>query len=125
MLDWKSILANLGGLIVGLYLFQGRYSSAAMKAMIEKPQNRREAAGKMIEALGGKLILLYFCFGSEDVVALIEAPDDETMAACSLLVGASGSLSAGSTTKLMSVETAMKAMEMAGRAASQYTPAAG
>ncbi len=102
------------------YLFQGRYTPTAIKAMVDNPQNRRDAAAKMIEANGGKLHHLFFCFGAEDVVALIEAPDDKAMAACALLVGASGAMSGGATTKLMTAEDAMAAMKAAKGAASSY-----
>lgn len=108
---------------MGFYLFQGRYAPAALKAMVEKPQNRRDAAAKMIEAIGGKLHHMFFCFGSDDIVALIEAPDDKAMMAGSLLVGASGSMSGGATTKLISVEDAMVAMQTAQKAAPSYRSA--
>ncbi|MCB2094121.1 MAG: GYD domain-containing protein [Rhodobacteraceae bacterium] len=108
---------------MGFYLFQGRYAPAALKAMVEKPQNRRDAAARMIEAIGGKLHHMFFCFGSEDIVALIEAPDDKAMMAGSLLVGASGSMSGGATTKLITVEDAMAAMQAAQKAAPSYKSA--
>lgn len=108
---------------MGFYLFQGRYVPAALKAMVEKPQNRRDAAARMIEAIGGKLHHMFFCFGSEDIVALIEAPDDKAMMAGSLLVGASGSMSGGATTKLITVEDAMAAMQAAQKAAPSYKSA--
>lgn len=105
------------------YMFQGRYSTDSIKAMVDKPQDREAAAGKLISSLGGKLHHLFFCFGVEDVVALIEAPDDETMATCALVVGASGSMSGGATTKLMTSNEAMAAMKKAKAATSSFTPA--
>ncbi len=108
---------------MAFYLFQGRYAPAALKAMVDKPQDRKAAAAKMIEAIGGKLHHMFFCFGSDDIVALIEAPDDKAMMAGSLLVGASGAMSGGSTTKLISVEDAMAAMKTAKGAASSYSSA--
>ena len=79
------------------YMFQGRYSAAALKAMVDNPQDREAAARPLIEAIGGKLHHLFFCFGSEDIVALIEAPDDKAMAAGALAVGASGAFAGGAT----------------------------
>ena len=105
------------------YLFKGKYSTDSIKAMVANPQDREKEAGKLIEALGGKLHHLFFCFGDEDVIALIEAPDDQTMAAGALVVGASGSMSAGSTTKLMTAAEAMAAMKKAGSATGAYKPA--
>jgi uncharacterized protein with GYD domain len=105
---------------MSFYMFQGRYTTAAMKAMVDKPQDREVAARPLIEALGGKLHHLFFCFGSEDVVALIEAPDDKAAVACSMAVGASGIMSAGATTKLMTSAEAMTAMAAAKKAAASY-----
>jgi uncharacterized protein with GYD domain len=107
------------------YLFQGRYSTNAIKAMVETPQDREAAARPLVEAAGGKLHHLFFCFGVEDIVALVEAPDDNAMAACALTIGASGALSSGATTKLMTAADAMKAMATAKSISSRYKPATG
>lgn len=107
------------------YMFQGRYTTDSLKAMVKDPQDREAAARALIEAIGGKLHSFFFCFGTEDVVAIIEAPDDEAMAAGALVVGASGSMSGGGTTKLMTSSEAMKAMKAAGAATARYQPASG
>lgn len=104
------------------YLFKGRYSTDSLKSLVANPQDREAEARKMIEALGGKLHHLFFCFGDDDVIALIEAPDDQTMAAGALVVGASGTMSGGSTTKLMTSSEAMSAMAKAGQATGSYNP---
>ncbi|NNK78710.1 MAG: GYD domain-containing protein [Litoreibacter sp.] len=107
------------------YLFQARYTTEAIKAMVNNPQDREAAARPLIEALGGKLHNLFFCFGADDVMAIIEAPDDEAMAACALTVAASGAFSGGATTKLMTSGEAMAAMKSAQKATASYTPATG
>lgn len=107
------------------YMFQGRYSTAALKAMVDKPQDREAAGRKLVEAAGGKLHQFYFSFGTDDVVAIIEMPNDNAAAACSLALGASGALSGGATTKLMTSAEAMEAMSAAKSAAKGYKPATG
>jgi uncharacterized protein with GYD domain len=107
------------------YMFQARYTAAALKAMVDKPQDREAAARPLVEAIGGKLHHLFFCFGAEDVVALIEAPDDKAMAAGALAIGASGAFSGGATTKLMTASEAMEAMAAAKKASASYKPATG
>lgn len=107
------------------YMFQGRYSTGALKAMVDEPQDREAAGRKLVEAAGGKLHQFYFSFGSDDVVAIFEMPDDTAAAACSLALGASGALSGGATTKLMTSAEAMKAMSGAKTAAKSYKPATG
>jgi uncharacterized protein with GYD domain len=107
------------------YMFQGRYTAAALKAMVDNPQDREAAARPLVEAVGGKLHHFFFCFGSEDVIAIIEAPDDKAMAAGSLAIGASGAFSGGATTKLMTANEAMAAMTAAQTASASYKPATG
>jgi uncharacterized protein with GYD domain len=104
------------------YMFQARYNPAAIKAMIDHPQDREAPARALIEALGGKLHHLFFCFGSEDIVALVEGPDDTMMAAGAMAIGASGGFSAGSTTKLLTSAEAMKAMQQAKTGLAAYKP---
>jgi uncharacterized protein with GYD domain len=54
--------------------------------------NRAEAASKALEALGGRMKDLYWTLGPHDVVAIAEAPDDETATAFALATGAQGSI---------------------------------
>jgi uncharacterized protein with GYD domain len=108
-----------------MYLYQGSYSAEAMKAMIANPSDRRAAAARMIEGIGGKLHHFAFAFGTTDVFALIEAPDDKAMAAGAMLVAASGAMANASTTRLIPVEEAMEAMRLAGKAAGTYKPPMG
>ena len=63
------------------YMYQMSYSRDAIKAMLAKPTDRKAAARQVVEATGGKL-LEFFCFGSDDVVVIAEAPSDAAMAAC-------------------------------------------
>lgn len=105
------------------YLFQGRYTAAALKAMVDEPQDREAAASAVIEAVGGKLHSLFFCFGSEDVIAIYEAPDDKAMAAGALAIGAGGAFAGGSTTKLLTPDEAVQAMKIAQSAQAKYKPA--
>lgn len=107
---------------MAFYMFQGCYTPAAIKAMVDNPHDREAAARPLIEAVGGKLHHMFFCFGKYDFVALIEAPDDVAMATGALAVGASGALSSGKTTKLMSPTEAMEAMTAAKTASASYTP---
>jgi uncharacterized protein with GYD domain len=107
------------------YLFQASYTPAALKAMVDNPQDREANARVVIEATGGTLHSFFFCLGKEDVLAIIEAPDDIAMAAGSMAIGASGAFSSGATTKLMTSAEAQKAMSAAQAVAATYTPATG
>lgn len=105
-----------------MYLFQLSYTADAVKSMITNPSDRKAAANSLITALGGTLHAMYFCFGEYDAVCLIEGPDDKMMAAGAMAVGAGGAIAKAQTTKLMSVDEAMAAMAMAGKAVGAYKP---
>jgi len=95
------------------YLWQGRYSHAAVKAMVAHPQDREAAARAGIEAAGGRLHAFYFAFGEADVVALIEFPDNVSVAAMGMVLGAAGGLSDARTTVLLTSAEAQAAMAKA------------
>lgn len=105
------------------YLFQASYQTDQIKAMIGNPQDRSEAARKLIEGLGGKLHHFFFSFGDYDLTAIIEVPDNVSMAAGSLAVTAAGTTSACKTTPLLTMEEAMQAMEKSGVATGYKAPA--
>ncbi len=104
------------------YMYQMSYSRDAIKAMLAKPTDRKAAARQVVEATGGKLLEFFFCYGSDDVVVIAEAPSDAAMAALSLAVAASGAASNGSITKLMTAEEGMEAMRLAAKAGGSYSP---
>jgi uncharacterized protein with GYD domain len=53
---------------------------------------RAEAAAGLAEQMGGRFKETYWTLGSYDVVAVIEAPDDETATAFALASGAQGNI---------------------------------
>lgn len=54
--------------------------------------DRYEAASGALEGLGVQFKDVYWTMGTHDIVALVEAPDDETLAAGLLTVGAQGNI---------------------------------
>jgi uncharacterized protein with GYD domain len=53
---------------------------------------RADAFATMLEGLGGKVHSLYWTIGPYDIVATVEAPDDETVTAAMLKVGSLGNV---------------------------------
>ena len=105
-----------------MYLFQGKFSPDAFKALIARPHDRTEAARKVVEAAGGKLHNYFYAFGEHDVVALLEFPDNVSCVASMMAVAAGGALSGGQTTVLMTSAEAQQAMGKANAASKAYTP---
>ena len=75
------------------YMWTGSYTAEGSKGVIaEGGSTRKAVVEKMLASVGGKLECLYFSFGTDDVVIIIEAPDNVSAAAVGLTVAASGAV---------------------------------
>lgn len=98
---------------MALYLTRFNYTPEAWARLIKNPEDRRAAATTYIEAVGGKLHGFWYAFGDHDGYNLWEAPDNVSMAATAIAIGAGGALSSFQTTVLLTVEEAIAAMHKA------------
>ena len=105
---------------MSLYLGRFSYTTDAMKALLDQPQDRSAAAREVAESLGGKLLGFWFAFGEFDGVFLMEAPDNASAVALAMAVGAGGAVSGIETTVLLDMDEAQEAMRKA--AAATYRP---
>jgi len=99
------------------YMLQFSYSPQAVKAMAEKPSDRRAVAAEVVGAAGGKLIEFYLCFGDYDGITIMELPSNVDAAAVALAAGSSGAFSKIETTVLLTPDESMEAMARAGQVA--------
>src|SRR5215475_4801135 len=91
-----------GRLNMPLFMYQAAYTPESWAAQIKNPQNRVEVVGRQAcEAVGGKLVGGWLCFGEYDLVIIADVPNNEAMAAIALGVGAGGAIKASKTTVLM------------------------
>ena len=105
---------------MALFLSRFSYTTDAIKALLDQPQDRSAAARDMADSLGGKLLGFWYAFGEFDGVFLMEAPDNASAAAVAMAVGASGALSEIETTVLLDMDEAQEAMRKA--AGATYRP---
>src|SRR6202012_651061 len=85
-----SLTRRIGG-SMPKYLITGNYTSEGAKGVVAKGgSDRRAAVQKLAESVGGAVESFYFAFGGDDIVVIIEAPDNESVAAVTMTVGASG-----------------------------------
>src|SRR6516165_9607465 len=103
-----------------IYISQGRYTAAAIRAMTAKPENRSEAIAEMLAAAGGRLIGWYLTLGRYDWLIIAEAPDERTLVSALLAAAAGGSLSDITTTVALSAEDTVKAFGQAGELAKRF-----
>ena len=73
------------------YISLVSWTEQGMRELKESPA-RADATAELAESVGGKLVQLYWPVGPYDIVAIFEAPDDETAAAMQLTVGSRGAV---------------------------------
>ena len=98
-----------------LYLSRFSYTPETWARLIGNPEDRRKAAQSYIESVGGKLHGFWYAFGAHDGYTLWEAPDNVSMAAVALAIGAGGALRSIETTVLMTVDETIEALRKAGK----------
>ena len=96
-----------------LYLTRFSYTAETWSRLTKNPEDRREAARKYIESVGGKLHGFWYAFGSYDGYNLWEAPDNVSMTAVAIAISGGGALSKFETTPLLSVEETLDALRRA------------
>ena len=96
-----------------MYLTRFSYTPEAWARMIKNPEDRRAAARQYIESVGGTLHGFWYAFGDNDGYNLWEAPDNVSMAAIVIAIGAGGALKSCDTTVLLTVEETLAALKKA------------
>ena len=107
-----------------LYMYQAAYTAESLAAQLKKPENRVEAVGRSIcEAVGGRLVGGWYCFGDYDFTIIADVPNNESMAAIALAIAAGGAVRSARTTVLMTGAEAVAGMKKADAVAKVYKPA--
>lgn len=96
-----------------MYLTKFSYTPETWVRMIANPEDRRHAARTYIESVGGKLHGFWYAFGHHDGYTLWEAPDNVSMAAVALAIGAGGAMASHQTTVLLTIEETIEALTKA------------
>lgn len=92
------------------YLIQGSYTAEGLQGLKkDTASGRRAVVQAAVKALGGKVESFHFSFGKDDVVLIVDLPDNA--AAMTIAAAASGSGAVRlHTTPLLTVEEADKAL---------------
>lgn len=94
------------------YLIQASYTAEGLRGVIKDTASGRKAAvQKAAKSLGGKVESLYFTFGKDDVIVIVDLPGNTAAATISLAAGSSG-LVRIRTTPLLTVEEIDEAIGM-------------
>ena len=104
------------GEIMPKYLIKANYVGEGVKGLIkEGGTKRRNLVEKMVTAMGGELEAFYYAFGETDLFAIVDMPDNVSIAAFNLAVAASGSVSLNATVLLTPEE-----IDQAGKKVPRY-----
>jgi len=101
---------NIKKTIMALYLTRFSYTPETWARLTSNPEDRREAARKYIESVGGKLHGFWYAFGGYDGYNLCEAPDTISMAEVAIAISGGGALSKFETTVFLTVEDTLSAL---------------
>ncbi|MDE2858240.1 MAG: GYD domain-containing protein [Chloroflexota bacterium] len=102
---------------MALFLWQFAFTSKAWeRQMGEHISPFDHLDDKVAGEFGGVVRQSWYAFGEYDVIAVVEMPDNESMAAYVLAMNALGYLSGGKTTVLMSMDEGGSALKRAGEA---------
>ncbi|MGH7771660.1 MAG: GYD domain-containing protein [Candidatus Binatia bacterium] len=100
------------------YLVQVSFTVEGTKGLVkEGGTKRREAVEQFIRSAGGKLEALYFALGETDAFAIMDLPDNVSMAAASLAANAAGLVQVKTTVLLTPEE-----MDQAAKKSANYRP---
>lgn len=107
---------------MGKYAVMGGYTAETWARFVQNPGDRAAAVRKAVEAVGGKLDNIWWSFGEDDYLVIVDAPDDVTAAAVSVAVGSSGALRNLRTIKLITADELQKVLAKAKTVAAAYVP---
>jgi uncharacterized protein with GYD domain len=94
------------------YLIQASYTTEGIQGLVgDSASGRRADLQAAVKAVGGKIEALYFAFGADDVIVVLDLPDNVTAAAIGLTTAGSGAVRVR-TTPLLTVEEVDKALEV-------------
>jgi len=109
------------------FCLTGQYTPRALNAILENPtQSRYEAAKKLIEAAGGKLISMYsMAAEGPSVLTIFDVPDPSMAPVISGLAVTAGTLQNVKLTRLFTQEEIVQVRQKAAKLRAAYTPPGG
>jgi len=107
---------------MGVYMMFFTYAKDVWRSMVAHPEDREDAARRVIEAAGGELLCFYWMLGEHDGMAIFQVPNATVAAAVSAAVTASGRIERLETVHLLSSREARGSLELAKVIAADYRP---
>lgn len=94
------------------YLIQASYSSEGLKGLAKDGgTKRRTVIQQALESVGAKLESLYYMFGEDDIILIVDAPNHAAVAAIAITSGAAGVSTNLKTSALLTPEEVDQAVQ--------------
>ena len=94
------------------YLVQASYTTEGIQGLVrDSASGRRADVQAAVKTLGGKVEAFYYAFGNDDVVLILDLPNNIKAAALGLTISGSGAVRVR-TTPLLTVEDVDQALEI-------------
>ena len=104
------------------YALLGGYTTETWSRFIQNPGDREAPVRRTVEAAGGKLETIYWSFGDDDYLVILECPDDIAAAAIAVAVGSTGALRNVRTIKLIEANQLQQVLQKAKAVVGAYVP---
>ena len=97
------------------YLTQCSYTSEAWANQVQNPENRFEKLSPMLGKFGVKIVQAFMALGEYDLVMILEAPNNKTIASMLMAVAGAGAVTNLKTTALITPDEGVDALKDAGK----------
>lgn len=104
------------------FITYASYSQSGVQGLMAKPEDRAKALAPLMAKVGAKIEAVYMTTGSNDIVLISTADDGADVAAVSMAVSASGSLSRIETVRAWTSAEFVDVAKRAGELTGAYTP---
>jgi uncharacterized protein with GYD domain len=102
------------------YVVLFSFSGEAIGRFLQNPSDRAEVVRKLADAIGGSLECYYWMLGQYDGLAIIAAPDSDSVAALSLAVTGTGTFKHFETHELIEASDLIRISQRAKELQSSY-----
>jgi uncharacterized protein with GYD domain len=106
-----------------MYATTFRYQPAALKLMVERPEDRGAIVGEAAKSLGGRVVGYYWSVGDFDGLVIFELPDGDAAAAVQMVMAGTGAVSRVQTNEIFPADTLQDLLKETARVA--YAPPGG
>ncbi len=108
-----------------IYITQGRFTTKAVEASLNKPEDRFHAVAALMEAAGGKLLDYYVTLGDYDFLIIAEGNSEKDVIAGLLAAASTGTVTDLRTVPAITSAEAKGVYEKAQSLRASFRPAGG